>query len=398
MVPATGGRRSAIERERFSRWHVAVDLVDARSQFIGPEGGAYFDCAYKSLTPRAAAEAAALSETGLDAPWTAGHAEELRSELLDVVADIVGLKAEEIALVPSVSHGMALARSAVRLRPGDQVLVLEMEHPAAALPWYAECRASGAQVTIVSTSCADLTEATLAAMKGTVKVVNIPQVHWMDGTPLDLSEIGRRAKEIGALLIVDATQSVGGRPFNVPDFAPDIVMFSGYKWLFGPIGIGYLYLSPALRNVAPLEHSWISYAGMDSRMFDARGVLHYPSNPLVGMRRFDASGLHNPLALRMACAGASLVRRAGPERILAHNASIVSRISSEFPAHVRAVSGPRHFCGVKMPDSWQRARVLAEHSIYTSARGPYLRISPNIWNNESDIEALVAELRCLTNS
>ena len=211
---------------------------------------------------------------------------------------------------------MALARRAVRLRPGDQVLVLEMEHPAAVLPWYAECRTSGAQVTTVPTSCADLTEATLAAMKGAVKVVNVAQVHWMDGTPLDLSEIGKRAKEIGALLIVDATQSVGGRPFNVPDFAPDIVMFSGYKWLFGPIGIGYLYLSPALRNLAPLEHSWVNYAGMDSRMFDATGLLHYPSDPLEGMRRFDASGLHNPLALRMAFAGASLVRRVGPERTL----------------------------------------------------------------------------------
>jgi selenocysteine lyase/cysteine desulfurase len=377
---------------------VTVDLVDGRSHFIGPERGAYFDCAYRGLTPRAAAEAAALSEIAWDVPWAPGHTEELRSALLDVIADIVGLTGEDIALVPSASYGMGLARGIARLQSSDQVLVLEMEHPAAALPWYAQCRIAGAKVRTVAMSCSNLTDATLAAMNSSVKIVSIPEVHWMDGTPIELSEISRRAKEIGALLVIDATQSVGGRPFKIPEFAPDIVMFSGYKWLFGPIGIAYLYLSPALRSVAPFEHSWVSYAGLNSQMFAADGLLHYPAQPLEGMRRFDASGLHNPLALRMALTGASLVRQVGPERILAHNASIISRIESEFPRYLRNVNMRRHFCGMRLPDARRGAQFLAEHSIYTSARGAYLRISPNIWNNESDIEALIAELRCLTTS
>lgn len=346
--------------------------------------------------PRAAAEIAATSHAALDRPWEPMHEEELRSALVEVVADIIGVTPEDIALIPSVSYGMAIARSITKLKPGDQVLMLEMEHPAAALPWYAQCSIAGARVLEVSKSSGDLTEAILAALDPSVRIVSIPQVHWMDGTPIDLPRIGSKAKELGALLVVDGTQSVGGRPFKVADFIPDIVTFSGYKWLFGPVGIAYLYVSPALRDASPFEHSWVSYAGKRSRMFDDSGAIKYPAQPLQGMRRFDASGLQNPLMLRLAVAGAAVAREVGPEQILAHNASIISSLQSEFQSNFPNEMATRHFCGMVMPNARQIARHLAERSIYTSARGTYLRISPNIWNDASDVAALVAQLRCLS--
>lgn len=361
-----------------------------------PEGGAYFDCANRGLVPRAAAEIAALGERAWGPPWMPTHEEELRAVLVEVVADIIGVRPEEIALIPSVSYGMALARSMVGLKPGDQVLMLEMEHPAAALAWYAQCRITGARVLRVSSLAGDLTEAILAAMDPSVRIVSLPQVHWMDGTPIDLPRISSKAKELGAILIVDGTQSVGGRPFKVSEFNPDIVTFSGYKWLFGPIGVAYLYVSPALRDAAPFEHSWISYAGNESRMFDDSGAIGYPPRPLQGMRRFDASGLQNPLMLRLAAAGAALAREVGAARILAHNAGIISRLQSEFKNHLPTAAAARHFCGMVVPNPRHVAQSLAERSVYTSARGIYLRISPNIWNDDSDVAALIAQLRSLS--
>lgn len=367
--------------------------VTARAHFVIPERCVYFDCAYRGLTPRAAAAAAALSPTTSDRPWAPEHAEQLRTELADTVARLVGLGADDLALVPSASYGMALARGLVRLKRGDQVLLLDTEHPASVLPWYAACRDAGAAVHAVSTSIPDLTEAILTDLSPAVKVVNIPHAHWIDGRPIDLGEVARRAREVGALLIVDATQSVGGRPFDIPASKPDAVTFSGYKWLFGPIGVAYFYLAPPLRALAPFEHSWISYAGKDASMFDEDGAIRRPAQPPDGMQRFDASGLHNPLTLRMAVAGATLVREIGPWRVLEHNTAIVSRLRREFPDRVPATVTPCHFTGVRLQDPRRVARLLAARSIHVSARGRFLRISPNIWNDESDVEMLISELR-----
>lgn len=367
--------------------------LPARAQFVVPERCIYFDCSYRGLTPRTAAAAAALSPTASDGPWAPEQAEQLRAELADAVARLVGLGADDLALVPSASYGMALARGLVRLKPGDQVLLLDTEHPASVLPWYAACHDAGATVHAVSTSVPDLTEAILTHLNPAVRVVNIPHVHWIDGRPIDLDAVAGRAREFGALLIVDATQSVGGRPFDIPASRPDAVTFSGYKWLFGPIGVAYFYLAPPLRALAPFEHSWISYAGKDVSMFDGHGAIQRPPQPLDGMQRFAASGLHNPLTLRMALAGATLVREIGPARILEHNAAIVSRLQREFPDQIPGTATPCHFTGVRLPDPRRVAQLLAARSIHVSARGRFLRISPNVWNDEPDLETLISELR-----
>jgi selenocysteine lyase/cysteine desulfurase len=220
-------------------------------------------------------------------------------------------------------------------------------------------------------------------------------VHWIDGRKLDLIRIGRKAREVGALLVVDATQSVGGRPFKIPEIKPDVVTFSGYKWLLGPIGVAYFYLAPALRTLVPFEHSWVSYAGKHMEMFDMQGGIRYPPQPLHGIRRFDTSGLHNPLMLRMALAGANLIREVGPERILAHNARIVSRIRGEFPNHAPDMPEPCHYVGMRIQEARRTAQLLAARSIHASARGRFLRISPNVWNDDSDIDTLISELRSL---
>ncbi|MGH8201701.1 MAG: aminotransferase class V-fold PLP-dependent enzyme [Steroidobacteraceae bacterium] len=328
-----------------------------------------------------------------DGPWAPSQAEDLRSELLHVVAALVGVESTDIALTPSASYGIALARTLVRLRPGDQVLMLQTDHPASVLPWYAECRMAGASVQLVDDTTEDLTEATLSRMSHAVRVVNVPQVHWIDGRRLDLTRIARRAREVGALLVVDATQSVGGRPFKIAEIEPDVVTFSGYKWLLGPIGVAYFYLAPALRNLVPFEHSWISYAGKHTEMFDVQGGIRYPTHPLHGIRRFDASGLHNPLMLRMALAGAKLIREVGPERVLAHNARLLSRIRGEFPNYVPDMTEPCHYVGMRIQEARRIAQLLAARSIYASARGRFLRISPNVWNDDYDIDTLISGLR-----
>ena len=66
------------------------------------------------------------------------------------------------------------------------------------------------------------------------RVVAIGHVHWSDGTLFDLKKIRERLDEVGGLLIIDGTQSVGALPFSVKEFKPDALICGGYKWLLGP--------------------------------------------------------------------------------------------------------------------------------------------------------------------
>ena len=71
-------------------------------------------------------------------------------------------------------------------------------------------------------------------------------VHWADGTIFDLEKIRKKTKEVGALLIVDGTQSVGAMPFDVNKIKPDALVCAAYKWLMGPYGSAFVIMEKLL--------------------------------------------------------------------------------------------------------------------------------------------------------
>ena len=98
-------------------------------------------------------------------------------------------------------------------------------------------------------------------MDDALALVAVPHCHWTDGTWVDLVKVGARAREVGAVLAVDATQSLGALPLNVAEVQPDYLVAAGYKWLMGPYSQGYLYVAPRHREGQPLELNWITRRG-----------------------------------------------------------------------------------------------------------------------------------------
>ena len=107
-------------------------------------------------------------------------------------------------------------------------------------------------------------ERLLEAIDRRTAVVNLSSVHWTDGTRYDLAAIGERAREVGALLVVDGTQTVGAEPFDFAALAPDLLVCAGYKWLLGPYQIGFAAVGQRLREARPFEHHWSNRAGADA--------------------------------------------------------------------------------------------------------------------------------------
>jgi selenocysteine lyase/cysteine desulfurase len=100
-------------------------------------------------------------------------------------------------------------------------------------------------------------EKILSAIDNNTRAVALGNVHWADGTLFQLEEIRKRTRDVGALLIVDGTQSVGVMPFDVKKIQPDALVCAGYKWLLGPYSIGLAYYSEYFDEGTPIEESWL---------------------------------------------------------------------------------------------------------------------------------------------
>ncbi len=140
-----------------------------------------------------------------------------------------------------------------RLGPGDEVLVTEMEHHANLIPWQEACQRTGATlrwVPVTPDGRLDLTDLDSLLTERT-KVFAFTHVSNVLGTVNPVAELTERAHAVGALVVLDACQSVPHLPVDVDDLGVDFLAFSGHK-MFGPLGIGVLWARPELLDEMPV--------------------------------------------------------------------------------------------------------------------------------------------------
>ncbi len=141
-----------------------------------------------------------------------------------------------------VANVLAWADGELRVGPGDEVVITEMEHHSNIVPWQLLTQRTGATLRwfgITDEGRLDLSDIDELITERT-KVVSLTWVSNMLGTVNPIAEIARRTHEVGALLVVDASQAVPQLPVDVVTLGADLVAFTGHKML-GPTGIGVLW-------------------------------------------------------------------------------------------------------------------------------------------------------------
>lgn len=138
------------------------------------------------------------------------------------------------------------------LRSGDEILVTIMEHHSNLVPWQQLAERTGAMLRHLPISDEGelLLESLDTMLTERTKIVAVASVSNVLGTINPITEIVRRGHAVGAVVLVDAAQSVPHMPTNVRDWGADFVAFSGHKML-GPTGIGVLYGREALLDAMP---------------------------------------------------------------------------------------------------------------------------------------------------
>jgi len=374
-------------------------LPSQRALFDIPEDVAYLNSAYMGPMPKAAVEA---GERGMRAklnPWTIAPADFFtESEAVrGLFAKLVNATADDVALVPSVSYGMAVAANILPLKKGQTIITLAEQFPSNVYPWIEKAKAAGATfVSIPRPADDDWTALVLERIDANTGIVALPHCHWTDGGLLDLVAIGAACRKVGAALCIDATQSMGVMPFDVQAIQPDFLVSGGYKWLLGPYTYGYMYVAKRWQDGMPIEQNCI--ARKESENF--AGLVDYKSDYQPGARRFDVGERSNFALAPAAHAALDYLLTLGTARIYAtlkhRNDAIAERARVELGLDtVRADRRAGHYLGLRfggaVPDDLPAK--LAAEKIFVSVRGRAMRVTPHVYNTDADIEKLFRVLK-----
>lgn len=187
-------------------------------------------------------------------PWAAAATEAYEAARSEV-AGFIGADSDSLVFTKSTTEGLNLVARGIaeRLGPGDEVIVTIADHHANVLPWMALGAERGFTVRTVGLNAnfaLDVDELRRAVSPRT-RVIALPLVSNVLGTIFPVAEVVALAQSIDALVVVDGAQAVGHIPVDVAKLGIDAFAFSAHK-MYGPMGIGALYLGERLRSLPPL--------------------------------------------------------------------------------------------------------------------------------------------------
>jgi selenocysteine lyase/cysteine desulfurase len=383
---------------------VLPTLTCQREAFQLPRDEHYFNCAYMGPLPRVSERAGveALAKKRVptrivppDDFWNADGLRALFSRLVNAGGP------SRIAIQPGVSYAVATAARNLRVEAHQNVVLTHEQFPGNVYSWHRLARESGAELRVATPPQgagrgAAWNERLLESIDRSTAVVAVPHVHWTDGTLFDLVAIGRRCRDVGAALVVDATQSVGALPFDVEAVQPDVLTCATYKWLLGPYSVSLTYFGPRFDDGEPLEETWIAR----DKSEDFQNLVDYQNSYHRGAVRYDVAERSNFFLLPIAAASLELLLEWTPERIQGYCAQLTSDMLVEAEALGYSVEEERwrssHLFGLRMPPGVDLAllkQTLADRNVSASLRGTALRLAPNVYNDLEDVDVLMSVLR-----
>ena len=373
-------------------------IPSQRHRFAIPNGVHYLNCAYMAPLSHTVSEAMVAGARRKEQPWTYRpedffiSVETFRTR----GADLLGVAADDLAIVPSVSYALATAAANLPVERGQTIVTLADQFPSNVYGWQDLAQRSGGEIVAVRRPSQDSwTGAVLDAIGPDTAIVAVPNCHWADGRVVDLVAVGQACRAHGAALVLDLTQSLGAQPIDFAAVQPDFAVAACYKWLMGPYGIGLLYADPKHHGGQPIEHNWINRAGSE----DFSRLVDYRSDFQPGARRFDMGEKSNAPLLAGAVAAFDFLLEFGIDALAQTLSAKTQAIADEAAALglTSAPSGTRagHFLALEFPQGLPAGLTdaLAANGVHVSLRGTSLRVTPHLYNTDEDTAALIDTLR-----
>ena len=361
-----------------------------RDEFPTLRHWTYLDSARKTIAPCCQEQAMreytrdVYENAGADA-WSAVNVSETRAEL----AQLLGANPREIAFTRNTTEGLNIAAHAFDLKPGDNVVLTDMEHAANVWVWK-HWEAKGVEIRFAKHCDGRLPlEAFIEQVDARTRVISTAYVTYGNGYRVNLPELGAACRERDIKLVVDGVQAAGILSTPLRDLGADIIAIGGHKGLLGLTGSGIVYcrdeivdtvLTPFVKEPTPP-----SARAHANSQFDYMRVAH----------RFEG-GNPNFLGIRVLRRGAQFLESIGLPAIEArvcdlstHCLRLIAKAGLKTLTPV-SWNERAHIVNVLTPDAEAIMNRLREkHRIVVNVKDGAVRISMSFFNNEEDLEKAV---------
>jgi cysteine desulfurase / selenocysteine lyase len=319
----------------------------------------------------------------------------------DIAAFINAASPAEIVPATTTSAAMNAVALAIDWRPGDNLILADMEFPSNAYPWMGLTR-DGVEARLVPSVGGGLTlEALRPFVDANTRLIAASAIQFFSGHRTDLTAIGQFCRERGIIFAVDAIQAAGHIPLDVQAMGIDVLAAGGQKSLLAPPGVGFLYVRRELCD------------GWQPRMIGPNATvnylhwLDYDLTPLPGAQRFMA-GTPNTVGMFGLVASLSLLNELGMAEIDRHT----SHLAAEAIRHVTdlgyAVVTPLDALGPIVTFASGRDAAATDEMVAALARQemfavkhldgagqPHIRLSFHCYNTETELERFMTAFAAL---
>ena len=297
----------------------------------------------------------------------------------------------QVAIVASASEILGQLPMLLQPRRKSTILAVSSDFPAITRPWLRLAALKDHTVRFVDDQprC-DLTDTLVTAIDESTSVVAVSSVQYATGTVVDISRLHQSTVQVGAHLIVDATQAAGAMRVDAAAWDADAVVASGYKWLGGHGGVALAVMSPLLLEQIPPLPGWMGA----SAPFDFDATSLSLANDA---RRYTQSTMSYASMAGLVVAVDQLLCL-GEARIEAHARSLAAMLVSDASKYgwqpFRSVGDPAgspHIISLSHARENAQAFVerLRSHNIVCGRRSGRIRISLAPYNDASDISTLI---------
>ena len=307
----------------------------------------------------------------------------------------------DICVSSSATEILCSLAWAISPKEGKNIVSTKASFPSTVYPWKRVSEEFGAEIRLAQHDENYYTkpEDIFGLIDKNTAVVTISHVEYACGQRYDLNSFAKAAHDVGALFIVDATQSMGMVPINAPDTGADAIVASGYKWLRGTYGAAVGYISPKLQSLSPGIIGFRSHKDIWNMKAER---LEYPEDA----SRFEFTTIHFGAALGLA-ASIDEINDIGIQNVWEYDLKLTdSLIDGVLDLGLKIASSTDEqerssIISIRIPSSFDTAEVVKklqdEYGILTTNRSGFLRVSPHIDNNSKEIDFFLDALSKILN-
>ena len=285
---------------------------------------------------------------------------------------------------------------AIAPKKGGNIVSTRASFPSTVYPWKRVAEEFGAELRLAEhdENYYTKTDDILDLIDKDTAVVTLSHVEYACGQRYNLESFAKAAHDVGALFIVDATQSMGMVPINAQNTGADAIVASGYKWLRGTYGAAVGYIAPSIQSLSPGIIGFRSHKDIWNMKAER---LELPEDA----SRFEFTTIHFGAALGLA-ASIDEITNLGIQKVWERDLELTDILIEGVLEKGLKIASPTNdeerssIVSIRMPAGFDTGEVVRKlqdnYGILVTNRSGFLRVSPHIDNNSKEIDFFLTSL------